>query len=149
MLSSKQVPLEFQTKPKKYKKAHKIKPKSSFSSVSCNNYSGLHVFCGLDTAYLTVKQMQAVLKIIKPQMKRIGKRCKVMITPIMDTILTKKPKDIRMGRGKGLPTERVGVYRGGHVVFGLSGLTEKEANKIYSLCSPKFAVPAKIIQINK
>ena len=147
MLNSKQVPLEFQTKPKKFKKYHKIKLKNSSTSLPANKDG--FVFCGLDKAYLTVKQMLVILKILKPQMKKIGRSCLVSIKPVLDNLLTKKPKDIRMGRGKGLATERVAIYKAGSPIFKLLGLTETQASKIFRLCIPKFATKSAYIKLQQ
>lgn len=148
MLSSKKVPLEFQVKQKKFKKYHKIKIKNSIQSYSClNNYDTL--FCSKNSINLTIKQLTTVLKIVKPEMKEASKKTRLKLYTKVDTILTHKPKDIRMGRGKGVPIDRVAFIKNGQMLFKLKGARKSTTSKIYNKCLLKFATKAKNIEINK
>lgn len=143
MLSSKKVPLEFQVKPKKFKKYHKIKIKNSF-----NNYTSKKrdlIFSASNTCVANGKQLVAVLKIVKPEMKISSKRSRLKLYTKVDTILTQKPKDIRMGRGKGVPIDRVALIQNGHTIFKLKGVSSFDTLKIYEKCSPKFVTKIKYI----
>lgn len=143
MLSSKKVPLEFQVNQKKFKKYHKIKIKNSLSSCSVQDRGAL--FCSSATTNLSIKQLVAVLKIVKPEMKISSKKSRLTLYTKVDTILTHKPKDIRMGRGKGVPIERVAFIQNGQPVFKLRGIKKIDAFSIYKKCIPKFSVKSKFI----
>lgn len=60
----------------------------------------------------------------------------VKVFPIFDILLTKKPKDIRMGRGKGLPCIRVGKQRRGLFLYG-DGLSYEMAFRLIKIVSKK------------
>lgn len=131
---SKQVKIEYndvyQTKFKKY---HKIKYKSSINFVTTSkNFT----FVSKNLLYMPVKQFATVLKIIKPSMKKVSRVCTLNIYAYPTVMLTKKPKDIRMGRGKGAATEKVAVI-GNKELFSLQNLNDKEATKIFDKCTPK------------
>lgn len=147
MLKSKQVPIEFQSKQKKYKKYHKLKPKTSVVSLTTRERGNF--YCTSTVADATVKQLVAVLKLIKPKMKTFSRKSRLRFYPVVDVMLTRKPKDIRMGRGKGVPTEKVAVLKSGSPIFKLKGLKSKHSNSVYDTCLPKAFVRSSKINTSK
>lgn len=125
LLKSKQINLEFQANPKKYKKYYKIKYNIINSAVSSKfGGTGLHF-----TAHMSMSpaQILVLLKLLKPKLKD-APRSRVAL-PILkvDTVVTKKPKDIRMGRGKGVPSEKKYVTNAGSPAFFCYKLTMMDA----------------------
>lgn len=111
LIRSKQIPVEFQGEPKKFKKYFKTKFKSIISSQDVK--LGGCSFSAARQRSFTLKQLLAVLQQVKPELKKSNRTGRAKLNIHFDTIITKKPKDIRMGRGKGAPTEKVFVLRGG------------------------------------
>lgn len=153
LLNTKQVPLEFQVEQKKFKKYHKIKHKNIFSSVSSR--SGGFSLVINEHLYIQPKRLLTILKVVKPGMKSIKrlkrrgkkkKRCLIEFEANMDTILTKKPKDIRMGRGKGAPSDKVNAYKFGKPIFTVYNLSSKQAFKLLSSARRKFSSKNNIIE---
>jgi ribosomal protein L16/L10AE len=135
LLKSKQLPLEFQSNPKKFKKYHKTKYKVLNKKYSTLNNKAALFSISRHTS-LTLKQILVILKLLKPDLKNF-RSSRVDFKVKFDTILTKKPKDIRMGRGKGAPSERVFTLQGGKYVFGLYKLPAIESKRILFTCSKK------------
>jgi ribosomal protein L16/L10AE len=138
LLKSKQIPLEFQVNPKKFKKYHKIKDKVSNVTTTTKKEVGYAFILNKHTN-LNLKQILVILKLLKPALKSF-RSSRISLNAKIDTILTKKPKDIRMGRGKGAPAERVCSMRAGKPFFSLYGISSSEANKVMSLCKSKLKI---------
>lgn len=138
LLKSKQVPLEFQSNPKKFKKFFRIKYKSilPYQSVRC----GGQAFATKCQHYFTLKQLLVILKLLKPELKTVNRTGRVALNLNFDTTLTCKPKDIRMGRGKGAPSEKVAVLRGGANVAQLYGISRMRAGLFSKLIISKLAI---------
>lgn len=141
LLRSKQIPLEFSSDPQKFKKYHKIKFKTTISSLTVKNL-GISLLLHKHTN-LTFKQLLVFLKLLKPDLKKIrGGRVDLPLK--LDTVLTKKPKDIRMGRGKGAPSEKVFVLKAGRSLFTLYGMSNEMGELIVGSCLPKLSNSFKI-----
>jgi ribosomal protein L16/L10AE len=143
LLRSKQVPLEFSSDPKKFKKYHKIKFINTVTDVTVHQ-QGI-MFLLNKHANLTPKQLLTFLKLLKPELKKV-RGARVHLDIKLDTVLTKKPKDIRMGRGKGAPSEKVSVLKAGSNLFTIYGVSHEKAEVILDLCLPKLS---KSFKINK
>jgi large subunit ribosomal protein L16 len=142
LLKSKQISLEFQANPKKFKKYHKIKYVNNCKDTSVK-FKGISIILHKHR-FLTPKQLLIILKLIKPELKRTGKTGRVHLPLKVDTILTKKPKDIRMGRGKGAPSEKVFAFKGGQNLFTIFGLSSIAGETLANLCLPKLDNSLKI-----
>lgn len=144
LLKSKQVPLEFHSEPKLFKKYHKIKYKNMNSSHSVQRGGSSLLFSA--SSVLTSKQLLVVLKLIKPILKDCGGRVHLPIN--VDTPLTRKPKDIRMGRGKGPVFDKVFLAKCGSTYFNLYKIKNREAAHLLRSCLAKLA-KSKIIISNQ
>lgn len=89
-----------------------------------------------------VKQLETVRKQISRQLKK-NQSLWIRITP--DIPVTKKPKEMRMGKGKGLLTEWVVKLKPGHILLELSPMTYRKALMILNQAAKKLAVPTAII----
>lgn len=94
---------------------------------------------------ITDKQLKSAFNIIKKKLKKLGH----LIIHIFPTIgLTKKPVEVRMGKGKGSKiSSYVYPIRPGKVIFELSGVNLKFANYLFKLALDKLPVKGKIVQI--
>jgi large subunit ribosomal protein L16 len=75
-------------------------------------------------------------------MKRQGQLW-IMIFP--DTPITKKPLEVRMGKGKGAPEYFVAVVKPGRILFEVSGVTFDVAKEALRLAAQKLPVRTKFI----
>ncbi|WGH25759.1 MAG: 50S ribosomal protein L16 [Candidatus Shikimatogenerans bostrichidophilus] len=92
--------------------------------------------------YVTEKQIEAARVACTRYMKREGK---LYINIYPDKPITKKPQEVRMGKGKGNVEYYVAVVKPGRVLFEINGVSEKIAKKALKLCSQKLPVKTKYI----
>lgn len=101
---------------------------------------GLQATC---CGYITNRQIEAARIAINRHAKRGGK---VFIKVFPDKSLTKKPAEVRMGKGKGSPEKWVAVIKPGRVLFEVQGLEETVALEALRLAKYKLTVKTKIIR---
>lgn len=96
------------------------------------------VTCG----YITNRQIEAARIAISRKTKRGGT---VSIKIFPDKSLTRKPAEVRMGKGKGSPDSWVAVVKPGRVLFEVGGLGREVSVEALRLASYKLPVKTKII----
>lgn len=96
----------------------------------------------LETAWITDRQIEAARIAITREVKRGGK---LWIRLFPHKPITKKPAEVRMGKGKGAPDSWVAVVRPGKMLFELEGVPEDMARKAMLLASRKLPIPVKFI----
>lgn len=92
--------------------------------------------------YITNRQIEAARIAISRKLKRGGK---VWIKIFPDKSLTRKPAEVRMGKGKGSPEYWVAVVRPGRIMFEVGGLDEALMKEALNLAGYKLPVKTKII----
>jgi large subunit ribosomal protein L16 len=107
--------------------------------VSFGQYGLQATCCG----WVSNRQIEAARVAITRHIKRGGK---VWIRIFPDKPLTKKPIEVRMGKGKGNPEIWVAVIRPGRVMFELEGVSEGDAREAMRLAAHKLAVKTRFIQ---
>ena len=75
-------------------------------------------------------------------MKREGK---VWIRVFPDKPVTKKPAEVRMGKGKGSPEYWVAVVKPGTILFEVSGVSEEVAQEGMRLAAQKLPINTKFV----
>ena len=88
-----------QPKRTKYRKAHKGRIKGTASSAAALNF-GTFGLKAQEPARITARQIEAARRAMTRQMKRSGR---VWIRLFPDVPVSKKPTEVRMGKGKGTP----------------------------------------------
>ena len=96
------------------------------------------VSCG----YITNRQIEAARIAISRETKKGGN---MWIKVFPDKSLTKKPAEVRMGKGKGSPEEWVAVIKPGRVLFEVAGMSKEEADKALRLAKYKLPVKTRIV----
>src|SRR5215212_8342560 len=91
----------------------------------------------LDQAWLTDKQLEAARVALTRHMKREGQ---VWIRVFPDKPLTKKPAEVRMGKGKGNPEGWVAPVRPGRILFEAEGVSVTIAKEAMQLAADKLPV---------
>lgn len=92
--------------------------------------------------YITNRQIEAARIAISRETKRGGQ---MWIKIFPDKTLSKKPAEVRMGKGKGSPEEWVAVIKPGRVLFEIGGVDKATADKALRLAKYKLPVRSKII----
>jgi large subunit ribosomal protein L16 len=87
----------------------------------CQLNFGQYGIKAMECGYMTSRQIEAARIAITRHVKRGGK---VWINVFPDKPLTKKPAEVRMGKGKGNPEYWVAVIKPGRILFELEGVDE-------------------------
>lgn len=93
--------------------------------------------------YITNRQIEAARIAISRKTKRGGK---VFIKIFPDKSLTKKPAEVRMGKGKGSPEFWVAVVKPGRVLFEVKGIDPAVSKEALQLAAYKLPVKTKVIR---
>lgn len=96
----------------------------------------------LENGWLKNTQIEAVRVILARQLHRGGK---LWIRVFPDKSITKKPAEVRMGKGKGDLDHWVAVVKRGRVLFELGGVPEEFARRCFRLAAYKLPFRAKFI----
>ncbi len=91
---------------------------------------------------LTARQIEASRIAISRSVKRGGK---MWIRIFPDRSLTKKPAEVRMGKGKGSPELWVAMVQPGRILFEINGVTREQAEEAFRLASHKLPVKTKFL----
>jgi large subunit ribosomal protein L16 len=126
----------------KYRKAHKgrVKTKAKAGTMLAFGSFGLK---SLDGCRVTARQIEAARRAAVRCMKRQGK---LWIKIFPDLPVSKKPAEVRMGKGKG-STEFFAVrVSPGRIMFEVDGVAEDVAQLALELASAKLPVRTKIVR---
>ncbi|MCH7909397.1 MAG: 50S ribosomal protein L16 [Candidatus Hydrogenedentes bacterium] len=97
----------------------------------------------LQAGWLTSRQIEAARIALTRHVKRGGK---IWIRVFPDKPVTKKPAEVRMGKGKGAPEEWVAVVRPGRILFELEGVPEELAIEAIRLAGHKLPLKSKFVK---
>jgi large subunit ribosomal protein L16 len=96
----------------------------------------------LEPAWITSRQIEAARIAVTRFMKREGQ---VWIRIFPDKPVTKKPAEVRMGKGKGAPEYWVAVVRPGRMIFEAEGVPLEVAKEALRLAAQKLPVQTKFV----
>jgi large subunit ribosomal protein L16 len=96
----------------------------------------------LETAWLTGRQIEAARQAVSRHMKREGQ---VWIRVFPDKPITKKPAEVRMGKGKGSPEGFVAPITPGRILLEADGVPYEVAKEALRLAAQKLPVATKFI----
>ncbi len=91
----------------------------------------------LERGEITSRQIESARRAISRHVKRGGK---IWIRIFPDTPITKKPLEVRMGKGKGRVEYWVAKVQPGKVLYEIEGVGEEIARMAFSLASAKLPV---------
>jgi large subunit ribosomal protein L16 len=86
---------------------------------------------------LTARQIEAARRTITRHVKRGGK---LYIRVFPDKPITKKPLEVRMGKGKGNVEYWVALIQPGRMLYEIEGVTEELAREAFKLAAAKLPV---------
>ena len=130
-----------QPKRTKFRKQHKNRNNGIAvrgSSVSFGEY-GLKA---TSRGRLTARQIEAARRAITRHVKRGGK---IWIRIFPDKPITKKPLEVRMGKGKGSVEYWVAQIKPGTMLYEIQGVPEELAREAFALASAKLPVSTTFI----
>jgi len=96
----------------------------------------------LDAGRITSRQIEAARIAMTRSMKREGM---VWIRIFPDKPITKKPQEVRMGKGKGPVDHWVAIVEPGRIMFELDGVSDSVAEESLRLAAQKLPVKTKVI----
>jgi large subunit ribosomal protein L16 len=96
----------------------------------------------LEPIWLNNRQIEAARQAMTRAMKREGN---VWIRIFPDKPITRKPAEVRMGKGKGNPEFWAAVVEPGRILFECDGVTEQVAQEAMHLASQKLPIKTQFI----
>jgi large subunit ribosomal protein L16 len=96
----------------------------------------------LDAVWLTNRQIESARQAMTRHMKREGN---VWIRIFPDKSITKKPAEVRMGKGKGNPEYFAAVVEPGRILFECDGVTLQTAKEAFELAAQKLPIQTKFV----
>jgi large subunit ribosomal protein L16 len=91
---------------------------------------------------ITARQIEAARRAITRHIKRQGK---VWIRIFPDVPVSKKPLEVRMGKGKGSPEFWVARVKPGRIMFEMDGVSEELARSALALAAEKLPIRTKFV----
>jgi len=130
-----------QPKKTKYRKMQKGKMKGNAKRGSQLAFGSFGIK-GLEEAWITGRQIEAARQAITRHMKREGQ---LWIKIFPDKPVTKKPAEVRMGKGKGAPEYFVARVTPGRILFEIEGVPIAIAKEAMRLGAQKLPISTKFI----
>ena len=130
-----------QPKRTKFRKAQKGR-KKGISQRGSQLSNGMFGIKSLDSKFITSRQIEAARIAATRYMKREGQ---LWIKIFPDKPITKKPLEVRMGKGKGAPEYFVAVVKPGRIMFEIAGVNLDVAKEALRLAAQKLPVKTKFI----
>jgi large subunit ribosomal protein L16 len=96
----------------------------------------------MESTWITARQIEAARIAVTRYMKREGQ---IWIRIFPDKPVTKKPAEVRMGKGKGAPELFVAVVRPGRILFEAEGVSLEVAKEALRLAAQKLPIKTKFI----
>jgi large subunit ribosomal protein L16 len=96
----------------------------------------------LEPGWITSRQIESARIAVTRRMKREGQ---LWIRIFPDKPVTKKPNEVRMGKGKGAPEYWVAVVKPGTILFESGGVSEEVARESLRLAAQKLPIKTKFV----
>lgn len=130
-----------QPKKTKYRKMQKGHMKGNAHRGSQIAF-GSFAIKSLEECWMTARQIEAARIAVTRYMKREGQ---IWIRVFPDKPVTKKPAEVRMGKGKGAPELWVATVRPGKIIFEADGVPLEIAKEALRLAAQKLPVKTKFM----
>ncbi len=130
-----------QPKKTKYRKQQKGKMKGNSNRGNQLAFGSFGIKT-LEEAWITGRQIEAARQAVTRYMKREGQ---IWIRIFPDKPVTKKPAEVRMGKGKGAPEYFVARITPGRILFEAEGVPLEIAKEALRLAAQKLPVKTKLI----
>jgi large subunit ribosomal protein L16 len=120
----------------KFRKQFRGRMRGTAKGGTALNFGDFGLFAK-EFGWVTANQIEAARVSITRSVKKGGK---LWIRIFPDKPISKKPLEVKMGKGKGNPEQWVAVVKPGRVLFELTGLARPEAMEILRVAGHKFGL---------
>jgi len=126
----------------KFRKAHKGRIHGLATSGATLAF-GQYGLKALEPDRITARQIEAARRALTRHMKRAGR---VWIRVFPDVPVSKKPIEVRMGKGKGAPEWWIARVAPGRIMFEIDGVPESLAREAFGLAAAKLPIKTRFVQ---
>src|SRR5690348_12028297 len=126
----------------KYRKQFKGRIHGMSKAGAALNF-GSHGLKSLEPERVTARQIEAARRAITREMKRSGR---VWIRIFPDVPVSKKPTEVRMGKGKGAPEYWACRVKPGRIMFEIDGVPVDLAREALRLGAAKLPIRTRFVQ---
>ena len=130
-----------QPKRTKFRKAHKGRLKGVATSGTTLTF-GAYGLKAVEPGRLTARQIEATRRAVTRHIKRAGR---VWIRIFPDVPVSKKPTEVRMGKGKGSPEYWMVRVQPGKIMFELDGVPIEIAKEAFERGSAKLPIKTRFV----
>src|ERR671926_59225 len=131
-----------QPKRTKFRKQHKGRIRGVATSGTDLNF-GAYGLKAVEPERITARQIEAARRAITRHMKRAGR---VWIRIFPDVPVSKKPTEVRMGKGKGAPEFWAARVKPGRIMFEIDGVPQDVAEEALRLGAAKLPIKTRFVQ---
>lgn len=132
-----------QPKRTKFRKQHKGRNRGLAQRANTVSF-GEYGLKSIDRGALTARQIEAARRAMTRYVKRNGK---IWIRVFPDKPITKKPLEVRQGKGKGSVEYWAALVQPGHLLYEMSGVSEDVAREAFKRAAAK--LPVKTIFVSR
>ncbi|MDR6955831.1 large subunit ribosomal protein L16 [Ancylobacter sp. 3268] len=97
----------------------------------------------LEPERVTARQIEAARRALTRHMKRAGR---VWIRVFPDVPVSKKPTEVRMGKGKGAPEFWAAKVKPGRIMFEIDGVSQEIAKEALTLAAAKLPIKTRFVE---
>ena len=126
----------------KFRKAHKGRIRGLAKGGTQLNF-GSYGLKAVTPERVTARQIEAARRAMTRYIKRGGK---VWIRIFPDVPITKKPNEVRMGKGKGSPEYWACRVKPGKILFEVDGVSQAIATEAFGRASSKLPIKTKVVE---
>jgi large subunit ribosomal protein L16 len=130
-----------QPKRTKFRKAHKGRIHGVAKGGTTLNFGGFGLKA-MAPGRITARQIEAARRAITRHLRRAGR---VWIRIYPDVPVSKKPTEVRMGKGKGSPEFWVARVHPGRIMFEIDGVNDELARGAFERAAAKLPINTKIV----
>ena len=130
-----------QPKKVKFRRVQKGKLKGNAQRGNQLSFGSFGIKC-LETAWITGRQIEAARVAVTRHMQRQGQ---IWIRIFPDKPITKKPAEVRMGKGKGSPEGFVATVTPGRILIEIEGVPFDLAKEALRLAAQKLPVTTRFV----
>jgi len=131
-----------QPKKTKFRKAHKGRIKGNAKGGTDLNF-GAFGLKAMEPDRITARQIEAARRALTRHMKRAGR---VWIRIFPDVPVSKKPTEVRMGKGKGSVEFWAARVKPGRIMFEIDGVSAEVATVALELAAAKLPIKTRIVR---
>ena len=130
-----------QPKKTKFRKMHKGRISGNAKGGFALNF-GSYGLKSLEPSRVTARQIEAARRAMTRHMKRAGR---VWIRIFPDVPVSKKPTEVRMGKGKGSVEYWAAKVKPGRVMFEIDGVNDEIAREALRLAAMKLPIKSRVV----